>query len=414
MNFFRIFRRKKYCFAALAIVLLIASSLLFLLHVRFHTSNLIAFYGIERNDVLEIQKIIKSEGEKLNARYNFLTLDSSKNLSLQKYIAKNAKLIFVPSGFALETAVNEISCGGTDASLAQKLTPSMKKAVVYNDSQKKIKALPVLADFIQIEYDGELLSKANVSSISSWKDVESFASSQKKSLKNPISFAAHDNAFLLDLLGAIASSIDGKDSYVRACEILKKYGQSEVIDAAKLVAELTENATCPLFSSCRFLKKWLSEKYVAKNLFGITFEKEKELLEQKEVSLIISTLKNRKKMDSKLTGTFSSIYLPSQFTAEKTCFTAPLIYAVPLKNDSKISRLMEAFVSDKNQEILVSATGFAPVTKDAKVSDLAADDVRYWLSQTSCPNAGLSREIYLSEENLEKISVEIKKYINGK
>ncbi len=369
--------------------------------------NIIAFYRIEREDVLALQKIVKKVGERQNVCYEFLTLDPAQSLVLQKNIARHAKMIFVPSGFALETALDELCDSGFNAKSFISDSDSMIAPLIYSESGKKVEAVPVLSDFLLLEFNLASLLKTGNHSINSWKDVEMLASSLRGSSKSAVGFAGGDGVFLLDLLGAIAESIDGVEVYERAAKILKAQASVTPFSAEKLIASLADAEDAPLKSAVDMLKKWRKSGFIGDPVFETKISDSS--YNEKLFPLSFISLSDRRKLGT--ISDFSSIYLPSKLTAPSRHFAAQAVYAVPIQPSSRICEVVREFMIAKNQEELSASTGFAPIVKNCQNMDRQIDDVCYWLSSTGKQNCGLGREAYFSNAQLESVRAEILKRI---
>lgn len=405
MKFLEKLLNKKYIFVLCGILVVLILAVAFVANRK--KQNLIAFYRIERNDVLELQKIIDKAGEEKKVKYRYMTLNESKSLELQKNIAKHAKMIFVPAGFAVETAVDLLSNASVSPEIMENHTASMKNSAVYNKSRKRILAVPVLADFLQIDFDTAELRNSDNPSMISWKDFETFAKYQTNRTGFPLVFAGKDPEFFLDLLGAIAESLDGNESYAYAASLIKKAAESDLFDEVKLVEKLADADDAPLATALKMMQKWFKNRYIYPGVFDVSKSDENVFLKQRQNSLAFFTLKDQRSFDQKAMGRFSSVFVPSEIPAVDRHFTAKLIYAVPIKPFTDVDEVIKAVVSKDGQEKLCRATGFAPVTTDAKTPDRQADDARYWIASTNAPNAGLSREAFLTNEQLEKIASEL-------
>lgn len=367
--------------------------------------NTVAIYGIEKQQAEAIKTQLAEISEKNSLDLDVVILSDEKSLSSQLSLSPKTLAVITTAGYGMEGAVKKASkSAGVSFSLTSDMTSSMRNSARINE-EKKLSALPLLSDNLEIDIDYSAFRNSGMKQISTWNDIAAFSTLQKRKVNYPLAFAGADGRFFLDLLGGFAEALDGQDSYNKASELLKE-AAAKKFDAAELAKTLADNPDSPLITSVRFLKAWHKNGILNPNSFSFTKRDVNAFVSNRLASVFFMTLADHRNCDNKISN-YSSIYLPSEKSASSRTFTSTTIYAVPLKKSKTIEKLASYLVSAEEQEKLSRATGFAPVLSRCRTPDKQADDVRYWIAATNPPNAGLGHEVFLTQEHFRQLGKEL-------
>lgn len=366
----------------------------------------VAFYKIEDQQKQGISEVLSSIAKKQNIEIVFTQYDSNKSLKEQLLLSKKPSLIITTSGFAVSSAVEKSSKrAGIPTDNVQGMTSSMRAAIKFDDSKKRIKALPILSSHFEMAVERSRFQNSSVKQINTWNDVERFMREQKRHQDAPLIFAGGEPNFLLDLVGAFAESIDGISSYSDAVKILKKNENS--FNATTVAKTLCDEPDSPLATTVKQLSTWYKQGLIHQGTFSLQPIEVEAFAEGTLSSIMFMPLETHRSFAQKTISRYISSYLPSEHSANARIFTGHTYYAVPFIKSSKTEILLNGLVSVESQESLSRATGLAPVLAQCRTPDKQADDARYWIAATSAPFAGLSQEVFMSKEAKKLLASEI-------
>lgn len=372
-------------------------------------SRTIAVYGLEEKQASALKTELESPSSPLKTKVNVIIYSSGKPLSQYISFFSKPAMIITTAGYGVNEALKLSSRKvSIPAAAVSELTSTMKNSVIKEKEQ--IKALPVLSDHLEMDINAASFQNSGVKSINTWKELEDFLSSQKTSEKMTLSFAGLDGKFLLSLLGAMAESIDGSESYIQAKKILQD-AEKNTFDAAGIAEKLCSNHDSPLITSIRLLNRWYKRGYISDVNYRNNLTDVFNLIERQQTASIFLTLSQHRNAGKRIKD-FYSAYIPSERTADQRTFTGTTVYAVPLNNSRKTVQLSAALTGREVQEKISRATGLAPVHSNCRTSDKQADDARYFIAATKQPFAGLGQEIYLTSEQFRLLAKEILKKIS--
>ena len=161
----------------------------------------------------------------------------------------------------------------------------------------------------------------------------------------------------------------------------------------------------PLYDALQFLRTWVQERLIAADSFNMDKQTVGAFMQNNLASVVIMSLADHRSINHDAIEPFVSVYFPSELSADRRHFIAPVFYAVPFSKNAKGMALIAKLISPESQESLSYATGLAPVLARCRTPDKQADDARYWIAATNEPLPGLSRETTLSDEQLQSLGI---------
>lgn len=379
--------------------ILIAAGLTYLL--RPSKNFTIAFYRIEEKQRSGITQVITKLAEAKNFSVTFENYNSEKSLKEQIPLTKKPNIVITGSGFSVETAIDKASGKAALAGdFSQGMTSSMRSAIRQKDG--KIMALPILSSHFEVDVDLAEFQSSRTKYINTWNDVEKFMREQKRKKESPMIFAGGNPDFFLNLMGAMAESIDGVESYEAAAKII-----STTENPVKAAIKLCDEPDSPLATSVKQLKAWYKFGFIHPGTFSMQQNDVEAFASSRLSSVLFMSLEDHRTCAQKTISRYTSIYFPSEHGANARIFTGKTYYAVPLVKSAKAAQLIAELVSPESQEDLSRATGIAPVLAQCRTPDKQADDARYWIAATAAPLPGLSNEVYLTKQQKTAIAAEI-------
>ena len=367
----------------------------------------VAFYKINEKEKTCLSTAIEEIAKAKKIQVNFIEYDSKKNLESQIPLAKKPEIIFTISGYALNSALDKApSSAALPLALSQNMTTSMRGAAALTKNNKKIAGLPLLLSHFEVDVETMEFKESNVKSINSWTDIENFLQWLKdyRKKESPMIFAGGEGDFFLDLMGAIAESTDGSESYYSAVKIIE---DEKKFNAARIAKKLCLEDDSPLYTSARLLARWYKKNLINQGVFSLKTNDVEAFASARLSGVLFMPLETHRSFQQKTISRYTSIYFPSHITANSRIFTGKTYYAVPMRKNKKASSIISELVSPKEQEALCRATGLAPVLAQCRTCDKQADDARYWIAATTAPLAGLSNEVYLTESQKKELIAEI-------
>lgn len=362
----------------------------------------IAFYNIPDSDAEKIQKEIGSG-------YAFKVYNADRPLSWELSQGATPDMIITTTGNACTDAVAAAKKVTLDTSVLKDMTTSVRTLAQQN---KASPVVPLLVSHIELAVHTSDFKKSGVKAINSWGDFERFATAAAEKSGKKILFAGKDSNAFLDMLGAMAESIDGVQNYKNTVELIdialdKTNSKKEAFNAQKLTANLTGTPDSPLYNTVRMLHRWYTDGLLFSEAFSIDQKSIAALMANNTASAVIMSLHDHRAIEHSVIEKYSSIYFPSNIPAFSRAFTAPLYVAVPLKNNKDVLATAKQLVATAKQEQLSRSTGLAPVLARCRTPDKQADDVRYWVAATNEPLAGLSRDISLTHSQKDLLAAEL-------
>ena len=386
--------------AAVLIVLLAVSIIIFTPSRNFT----VAFYKIEDSQRKGITEVIENIAKEKKIEVKFLQYDADKSLKEQVPLTKKPSVIITKSGYALEHALEKASArAGVSSDIIQGMTSSMLAAVKYEEN--KISALPILSSHLEADIDLAEFRNSKTKQINTWNDVEKFMREQKLKKESPMIFAGGNPDSFLDLIGAFAESIDGTDSYNYCVKIIKENEKN--FNAVRVAQKLCDDPDSPLATSVKLLKSWYKQGLIHQGVFSFQSNDVESFAASRLSSVMFMSLETHRAMATKTISRFSSIYFPSEHSANARIFTGNTYYAIPMAKSEKAESVLAELISVQAQEAMSRSTGIAPVLAQCRTPDKQADDARFWIAATTCPLPGLSNEVYLTKSQKTALSAEI-------
>lgn len=366
----------------------------------------IGFYSNSETITKSMEEMIKEISSQNKIKTSFVILSESSSLEAQ--IKKNKiNAIITPAGMSLKKCIEQTDKdSGIPYELTNNMFSTMREATITNN--KKAIGLPLVIDHLEIDIDTQSFNDSGMKAINTWRDIEKFCKSQQKRIENPIAFTGNDAVFLLDLIGAITEAQAGINSYNKAVEILTSEENTGANFKAENVAkQLFMGNNAPLSVAQNYLKKLNSSGYLNPVTREFSNYDIDILAQDRRARVIFTTLSSHRSYNASGISHFSTMYLPSKVSPESRHFTANVTYFVPIQNNGALVSLVEKLYSPENQSDLARKTGLSPVLAHCRTPDKQSDDVRYWISATGTPVAGLGHETSLSKEQLNLLKDEI-------
>ncbi|MBQ4378779.1 MAG: hypothetical protein II821_06245 [Treponema sp.] len=387
----------------LALILVCAATALFMPSKKFT----VGFYGIDDRQRQGITSVIDKILAEKQIPVTYTQYNSSKSLSSQLLLSKKTNLIITKSGFAVNEAVEKSSKKAfVPDNLTSGMTSSMRSAIIASkNNQSKAAAIPFLSSHFEADIETQDFRNSDVKQINTWSDVEKFLKEQKRKNNTPMVFAGGESDVFLDLIGAFAESVDGVSAYTDAVKILEEGEKS--FNAAKIAVKLCDEPNSPLANSIKILKSWFAQGLIHNGTFSLKTGDVEAFASSKLSNVMFMNLETHRNFSQSAISRFTSIYFPSNRSANSRIFTGSIYYAVPMTKSKNADLLISALLETENQEALSRATGIAPVLAQCRTPDKQADDARYWIAATTAPLPGLSNEIFFTAEQKSQLSAEI-------
>ncbi|MBR1536512.1 MAG: hypothetical protein IJ630_06210 [Treponema sp.] len=385
---------------AVALLALAAGLVLFIPSKNFT----VAFYKVGDRQRQGITQVIEKIAAEKGISVVFNQYDSEKSLNSQLYLSKKPNLIFTPSGFAVQDAIeNSSKKAALSADFTQGFTSSIRSALLTKD--EKITAIPVLSSHFESDIETQEFRNSSVKQINTWTDVEKFMREQKRKKESPMIFAGGDPEFFLTFIGAFAESIDGISAYTDAVKIFADNAKS--FNPVKIAVQLCDEPNSPLANSVKLLKSWYGQGLIHRGAFSLKMNDVEAFASSRLSSVSFMSLEAHRDFAQSTISRFTSIYFPSEYGANSRVFTGNIYYAVPMKTSKATEGMLSSLLSTEYQEALSRSTGIAPVLAQCRTPDKQADDARYWIAATTAPLPGLANEIFLTAEQKKQLSAEI-------
>lgn len=365
----------------------------------------IGFFSNSKVIETNVQDLIEKIGAEKNIKITCIEISESENLETQ--IKKNKiDAIITPAGTTLnQTLENSDKNASVPFELTAEMFTTMRESTITKNNQAV--ALPLLLNHLEIDIDTQSFMDSEMKNINSWEDIDAYCDLQKLKVENPVTFAASNSIFVLDLLGALTESFSGIESYKNAVKILnddKNVGQN--FNAKELANKLATSNKAPLINATNYLRKLNQNEYLHQSYKDFTNYDVSVLAQDRRARVIFTTLADHRQYEPDGIARFSTIYMPSTIAGERH-FTANVTYIVPVKNNQLLVTVLQDLLNSDYQSELSRRTGLAPVLANCRTPDKQASDVRYWVSATSTPLAGLGHETKLTSAQLEKLLAEI-------
>ena len=370
-----------------------------ILAVKKFRRPLVAFYRIPEQNIPFIKSIMENEAI-------FKEYDNNVSLFSQLREGRKPDILLTSSGQPLKTA-ESLAPKNTSvpAALFAGITTSIRTATSKAEGGD-FKSLPLLSSHFEIDINVRKLRRTDVKFINTWDDIARFIrESKQKNQDLGLVFAGKDGSLILDLVSAVAEALNGKTAYDDAVKVIQEtvaeYAEKEkTLDIDDIAARLAQNPDAPLYDAVQFLHRWIQERLIAIDSFNMDRPTVAAFMQSNLASAVIMSLADHRSIAHKTIEPFTSIFFPSERSADRRHFIAPVFYAVPYSKNVKGMKLIEKLISTPTQESLSHATGLAPVLARCRTPDKQADDARYWIAATNAPLPGLSRETSLSDEQL--------------
>ena len=401
-------KSKKIIICAVAVIILITIGIYITVLVQSKIYT-VAFYKIDDRQRQGITELLNKISEEKKFPIEFIQYNSEKSLKEQIPI-KKPNIIFAPSGYAVESAIEKASKDSLiQADFIQGFTSSMRSAIKFEG--EKISALPILSSHFEVDIDLAEFRNSNTKQINTWNDIEKFMREQKRKKESPMIFAGGNSDTFLDILGAFVESIEGPASYNEAAKILK--ANEKDFNPVNTAIQLCDEPSSPLATAIKQLRSWYKLGFIHQGVFSLQANDVEAFASSRLSSVLFMSLESHRTVSQNTISNYTSIYFPSEHGANSRIFTGKIYYAIPMNKSAKTEILLPELVTPNSQEALSRSTGIAPVLAQCRTPDKQADDARYWIAATTAPLAGLSNEIYLTKQQKTALAAEISSRIRN-
>ena len=363
----------------------------------------VAFYDVAEADAEHIR-------QQLGDAFAYRTISAARPLAWELEQGAAPAMLVVPTGQALSAArAKAAPKASVSAEILRETTSSIRG---LSQGGAAVQGVPFLSSHLEIAVNTQELRKTSVKSINLWSDFEAFAKEASARNGTQLLFAGKDSAAFLDILGAVAESLDGRQAYDNAAQLIAiaidKAGNTDAdFSAHQLAQALASSPDTPLYDALRMLNRWYKEGIIFSDVFSLDQTAVAALMEEQLSSAVIMTLNDHRAIAHSVIDKYASIYFPSNIPPVSRVFTAPVYFAVPLKNNKAVLAAARALLSTEQQEALSRATGLAPVLARCRIPDKQANDARHWVAGTNSPLAGLSRDCELTQGQRDALAAEL-------
>ena len=374
---------------------------------------IIAFYGISDKQQQGITSVIENIAQEKNLTINFVQYDSEKSLASQIPISRKPNILFTTSGEPARTAIEKSQKkAGVSAEIISGMTSSMRGTVTNSSIKGKVISLPILSSHFEVDIATQNFRASTIESINTWNDVEKFIANQKTIIEAPVIFAGADADLMLDLFGAFAESLDGAESYKSAARIISEGTKS--FNATRIAENLCDNPDSPLATTVKTLSSWYAKGFIHPGVFSFKNNDVEAFASKNLAAVFFIPLETHRSFSSRTISQFTSVYFPSEISPNARVFTGTTYLAINLAKAKQSEILLSEMMKPEKQENLSRATGMAPVLMQCRTPDKQADEARYWIAATTSPFAGLSNEVFLTNDQKTAIVGEIAEKIRRK
>ncbi len=378
----------RFFLCSVAALLLVFVLLITIIGIKNYRSSII-FYNLDQNISLEIQKQINSSAGK---KYNFISLqgqnikaDALKN----KKLFKHASLIFTDLNYSSRDFFIK-SAQPLSSSLLTGMPASLADSLQVEEG--KIKYLPLLCDFYQLDINYPYYLQSKCGNINFFNDLETFAG-LAGSPKSPLLFAGKDDRELINVFGMFMEASYGTEAYKRFSSDIYNFYEENFKDnhfnqlftdyINKLALE-----SAAFEASLKKIQTLYSKNLIDKEVFNLDTQSVLLYLNNNYSAAAFLKLSDHRKINSKNILSYKSIYMPSFEENYDRSFLAPVYVLAKMSGGKDIDRIITNLSINKQTE-LSTKTGLAPVQKNCSVADHQADDVRYWLAASNGPSIPL-------------------------
>lgn len=355
------------------------------------------FYNLADKEISAIQNVLQKN------EYNYKVLDSNIPLSQHLKNFRKPVLLFTTSNIELTKETKNAKSIRIKEHLINNFTSSIRSSLT-KFSDKQFATIPILSNHYEILVNLDLYRKSGIKSVFNWNDIEKYATVSNKNHNSKIAFAGSDSTQVLNLFGALTEALVGYKAYNEAKDIINKNILSSNYNLNETVIQLTKTEDCPLYAATNLLSKWNHNNLLHKSSFSSSISDIEALMSQDLVSLTFMTLSDHRTIERSIIEKYTSIYFPSNKSATTRYFSAPIIYAIPFKNNKKTTETINSLLQKNTQEKLSLQSGLAPILTECKTPDRQADDARYWIAATNSPLSGLSNDIFATKEQKDELS----------
>ncbi|MBQ0040236.1 MAG: hypothetical protein KBS64_07415 [Treponema sp.] len=415
-------KKKKIIIIASAIVLAAAIALTcILLAVRKSNRTIkVVFYNLPESHVGAITEILDRH-DKLNEDFSFvyIKLDQDRPLDAQ---AKKTDIVFTYMGLAADKAVASLGeknmelaafdqsflagTSMTSASLAME-KPGVKEG--------KPSQVPLLYDGYELLLSISSMSRAQMEMISSWNDLETFARKSKDTCVSGFAFAGADADSLLGFITAMVEAFDGSE----ACDLVAKT-ISEHTGSMDGILEYLAKEGQPLNETMNRLARWKKEGLL--NTEVLSFDKDTliEVAEKYNTAVLIMPLSEHRRISSTMAKYYTtlpihtnetSFYFPSMRWMNTRALVSPVTAMISMTKDNAKKEAVKTLVLTDSQEYISRKSGIAPTLANCRITDMQADDIRFWIAATSKPVMPLGLSAFDDKAKKEEFAQAVRNYI---
>lgn len=375
---------------------------------KFKNYTDIAFYRIPEQQVKvissELERLTDDNGKKIP--YRFTVLNPETELSTQ--IKRNFDAVIALQGKSTLSAAEKVSDKKKESifytdQILQGFTISMSQTVQQNEAGL-ITAVPFLQDIYEADFYYNNDSQKNFSSgIETWNHLKSIASTAKGNSASPIIFAGSDNAMVIDLLGVLVESLEGKEAYLEKCRRTYEIFQENQWDLASVDPVHNKELKEMFSEELKIIMEWKNEGLISKEIWNYTQADVNSFMKNRPVAVAFMTLSAHRTVDQSAIQLYKSLpelseetmtYFPSQIPTSRRSMITPVTAIVPLSQDKFVDYTIKHLLMPSVQESLGNRTGIAPVLASVNCGDIQSDDARFWVAATQPPLMPMSEEAF--------------------
>lgn len=410
--------RKKIIMITAAVILLglgIAVPLL----CRSSATVKVAFYKIpQEQEELIKSLIIDSQTADEKIQIKFLEDDDTKDIVTH---SKKADILFTKMGLAADRSVESIpkkKIRNTlfDSSIIAGTSISAAEFALNTAGSKdgKVSQIPLFFDGYEMLISIQALGETKTEAITSWTDIETFAS-KAKSAASGIAFAAGDADTLLGVISVVTEAFDGKEKYNSVIEKIRAYDGP----MPNLFETLLQEDDA-FHDTMERILSWKKKGIFNTELLKISKEDFFTIVERYRTAIIIMPLSDHRKLSMSTAKYMTTLpihsnetnfYFPSMRPLNTRSAMTSAVAMIPMTTSSNAKDAVKFLLGTDAQENIAFRTGLAPFLANCKIPDMQSDDLRFWIAATSEPSIPMEHAAFDDEKKKEEFAQAVRDYI---
>lgn len=331
----------------------------------------IAFYNVDQEYSQAIQEKISQSYSK---KVHFANLDEQSFNA--KKIAKKYDLVIGWDG----NCINELI--PSSKKLPKELfssIPFVQYGAYYKDNlfglDRENKVLPLLLNHYEVAYNKDYKSQLKADFPQNINEYLSYLAKLKNVVFSPFFAGAGDDSILLGYLSLMIESFGGVDCYNSFVDAVNKDLSFEELLEFPLKAQDGYDFNLKVILDGAIKSVQLG--FIHPMWYGGFLEDVERFGEQKQIGILMNSLSNHRKIDSRIMNMFVSERMPVRSLNDSHGLIAPSLVCVKLSKSNKVDSILENLVSLDSQTYLSDVTKLAPVHSQAIPYDSLSNDVRY-------------------------------------